>query len=469
VDSKSDASSGEPSGVEAFGYRQELKRSLGLFDLLIYGLVFIVPTAPFPVFGIIFNASKGMVPLVYAVGLVAMVFTAWSYMTMSLAFPVAGSVYTYATRSLGEIAGFFAGWGILLDYLLTPTLIYVVCAIAVHTVVPGVPKGVWVVLLLSFSTIVNYFGIETATRVNIALLGLQLVLLAIVLVLAVIALMHGVAGAHLSMTPLYNAKLVTPHLIFGALSLAVLSFLGFDAVSTLAEETVGGPHLVGRATILSLCLAAVLFVVQTYLASLFVLGRTHFAPGNETETAFYGIMTQIGGTWFKSIVSILGVLVSGIPAALTAQAATARLLYGMARDNKLPKFLSHVQSVRKVPDYAIAAVALVTLVLGILLVGQLELLTSMVSFGALLGFLLLHCSVIAHGLRTRQARSWLRFLVAPSVGMLIIAYVLVSAQKNAQIAGIAWLAAGVVILLILKVSGRPAALIEADSTQPPTD
>lgn len=469
MDSKSDASSGEPSGVEAFGYRQELKRSLGLFDLLIYGLVFIVPTAPFPVFGIIFNASKGMVPLVYAVGLVAMVFTAWSYMTMSLAFPVAGSVYTYATRSLGEIAGFFAGWGILLDYLLTPTLIYVVCAIAVHTVVPGVPKGVWVVLLLSFSTIVNYFGIETATRVNIALLGLQLVLLAIVLVLAVIALMHGVAGAHLSMAPLYNAKLVTPHLIFGALSLAVLSFLGFDAVSTLAEETVGGPHLVGRATILSLCLAAVLFVVQTYLASLFVLGRTHFAPGNETETAFYGIMTLIGGTWFKSIVSILGVLVSGIPAALTAQAATARLLYGMARDNKLPKFLSHVQSVRKVPDYAIAAVALVTLVLGILLVGQLELLTSMVSFGALLGFLLLHCSVIAHGLRTGQARSWLRFLVAPAVGMLIIAYVLVSAQKNAQIAGIAWLAAGVVILLILKLSGRPAALIESQGAQPPSD
>ena len=234
-----------PSGVEAFGYRQELKRSLGLFDLLIYGLVFIVPTAPFPVFGIVFNASKGMVPLVYAVGLVAMVFTAWSYMTMSLAFPVAGSVYTYASRSLGEVAGFFAGWGILLDYLLTPTLIYVVCAIAVHTVVPGIPKGVWVVLLLSFSTMVNFFGIETATRINIALLALQLVLLAVFLVLAVIALMHGVAGAHLSITPLYNSKLITPHIIFGALSLAVLSFLGFDAVSTLAEETVGGPHLVG--------------------------------------------------------------------------------------------------------------------------------------------------------------------------------------------------------------------------------
>lgn len=457
-----------PSGVEAFGYKQELHRSLGLFDLLIYGLVFIVPTAPFPVFGIVFNASKGMVPLVYTVGLVAMLFTAFSYMTMSRAFPVAGSVYTYASRSLGETAGFFAGWGILLDYLLTPTLIYVVCAIAVHTVVPGVPKGVWVVLLLAFSTVVNYFGIETATRVNIALLGLQLVLLAAFLVLGVVALTHGVGGAHLSLTPLYNAKLVSPSLIFGALSLAVLSFLGFDAISTLAEETKGGPHLVGRATILSLCLAAVLFVAQTYIASLFVLGRTRFAPGDATETAFYGIVQLIGGPWYKATISILGVLVSGIPAALTAQAATARLLYGMARDGKLPRLLSHIEPRRKVPDYAIAAVALVTLVLGLLLVSQLELLSSMVSFGALLGFFLLHCSVIAHGWRTAQLRQWLRFLAAPAIGLLIIAYVLVNAQKNAQIAGIAWLAFGVGVLLALRLAGRSTGLI-ADAGAPPGD
>jgi amino acid transporter len=456
------------SGVEAFGYRQELKRSLGLFDLLIYGLVFIVPTAPFPVFGIVFNASKGMVPLVYTVGLVAMLFTAFSYMTMSSAFPVAGSVYTYASRSLGEIAGFFAGWGILLDYLLTPTLIYVVCAIAIHTVVPGVPKGVWVVGLLSFSTVVNFFGIETATRVNITLLGLQLVLLAVFLILGIVALIHGVGGAHLSITPLYNAKVFSPSLVFGALSLAVLSFLGFDAISTLAEETKGGPHLVGRATMLSLCLAAFLFVAQTYLASLFVLGRTHFAPGDATETAFYGIVQTIGGPWFKATISILGVLVSGIPAALTAQAATARLLYGMARDGKLPKLLSHIEPVRKVPDYAIAAVGLVTLVLGLLLVSQLELLSSMVSFGALLGFFLLHCSVIAHGWRTGQLQKWVRFLVAPTIGLVIIAYVLVNAQKNAQIAGVGWLAFGVVILLVLKFSGRSTGLIE-DVAPPPAD
>src|SRR3984885_3040719 len=147
-------------GVEAFGYKQELKRSLSLFDLLVYGLVFIVPIAPFVVFGIVFNASKGMVPLIYLVGLVAMLFTALSYRAMSQVFPVAGSVYTYAARSLGPSIGFLAGWAILLDYLLIPTLTYVACAIAVGSVVPEVPKAGWVVLLLSFSTAINYLGIE---------------------------------------------------------------------------------------------------------------------------------------------------------------------------------------------------------------------------------------------------------------------------------------------------------------------
>src|SRR3954466_2952331 len=102
-------------GIENLGYRQELKRSLSLRDLLVYGLVLIGPIAPVTVFGIVFNASHGMVPLTYAVGLVAMIFTAWSYMTMARVVPVAGSVYAYASRSIGAPAGFFAGWGILLD------------------------------------------------------------------------------------------------------------------------------------------------------------------------------------------------------------------------------------------------------------------------------------------------------------------------------------------------------------------
>jgi amino acid transporter len=321
----------ETASVETFGYRQELKRSLSLADLLIYGLVFIVPGAPVAVFGIVFNAGHGMVPLIYAVGLVAMLFTAFSYMAMSRAFPVAGSVYAYASRSLGPTIGFFAGWAILLDYLLMPTLNYVACAIALHATFPGAPMAMWVVLLLAIATIVNYFGITTTARMNILMLAAGLVILAIFSVVALVALSHGVAGAHVSLTPLFNSHEISSSVIFGALSLAMLSFLGFDAISTLAEEAKGGAHAVGRATILSLCIAALLFVGQTWLASLFVLGRTSFPPGDPTNAAFYDIANTIGGYWLKFLLTVPGVVIGGLASALTAQAATARLLYGMAR------------------------------------------------------------------------------------------------------------------------------------------
>ncbi len=455
------------SGVEAFGYKQELHRSLSLFDLLVYGLVFIVPIAPIAVFGIVYNASRGMVPLVYLVGLVAMVFTALSYMALSRAFPVAGSVYTYAARSIGPAAGFFSGWAILLDYLLLPTLTYVACAIALHATLPDVPKPAWVVLLLALSTLINYFGIETTARMNFVLLGLQLVLLVIFAGVGLHALYRHVGGAHLSLAPFYNPAALTPSLLFGALSLAVLSFLGFDAISTLSEESKDGPHAVSRAIMLSLCISAALFVAQTYLASLFVLGRTSFAPGEETEAAFYNIAAMIGGSWLKFMMTIPAVLFAGIAGALTAQAATARLLYGMARDGQLPHLLAHVHPVRKVPDRAVFLVAAITLGLGIWLVDELELLASMVSFGALLGFVMLHLAVMAHFLGREGSRSWLRHLAVPIVGLAIIVYVLFNAQSDAKIAGISWMVAGLVLFIGLKLAHRPTALPVGESRAEP--
>src|SRR5262249_39782440 len=157
----------ETKGVEAFGYRQELKRSLSLFDLLVYGLVFIVPGAPIAVFGIVFNASHGMVPLVYLVGLAAMLFTALSYMTMARAIPVAGSVYAYAAHGLGPFIGYVAGWSILLDYLLLPALNYVAAAIAVHAAFHAIPAWSCVIAMLGIATVINYLGIESTARANI--------------------------------------------------------------------------------------------------------------------------------------------------------------------------------------------------------------------------------------------------------------------------------------------------------------
>jgi len=437
---------GDPD-IGAFGYKQELKRSLSLSDLLVYGLVFIVPAAPIAVFGIVFNAARGMVPLVYLIGLIAMLFTALSYMAMSRAFPAAGSVYTYAGRSIGETAGFFTGWAMLLDYLLLPTLIFVVIAIAVQSSFPAVPKSACVVVMVTICTAVNYLGIETTARTSIAMLALQLILLVIFFVIGLTALAHGTGGAHFSIVPFYNRQFLTPELIFGALSLAVLSFLGFDAISTLSEESKGGSAMIGRATLLSLCLSAVLFVGQTYLACLFVLGRTSFAPGDATNDAFYDVANQIGGYWLKFLMTVPMIVIGGIAGALTAQAATARLLFSMARDGKLPRALAHVDPDRKVPIRATLLIVGVTLILGLSLVNQLELLTSMVSFGALIGFLMLHISVLVH---FRHSPNRLRFVVLPTIGFVIVLYVLVNAELNAKIAGACWLLLGAALYGLMR-------------------
>lgn len=444
--------------IAAFGYTQELKRSLSLFDLLAYGLVFITPIAPVAVFGIVFNASHGMVPLVYLIGLVAMVFIALSYMAMAKAYPIAGSVYSYASRSLGATVGFFAGWAILLDYVLIPTLTYVVCAIALQSVYPEISKPVCIVVMIVLATAINYLGIETTAKVSFVLLAFQLVILIVFAIFGWNAIAHGVAGAHVSFAPFYNPAELTPALVFGALSLAVLSFLGFDAISTLSEESRGGSAMIGRATMLSLCLSAVLFVAQTWLASMFVLGKTSLPEGDATNAAFYNISGIVGGPALKFVLAIPGAFLSGLAGAIAAQAATARLLFGMARDGELPHWLAHIDEKRKVPTRTVLLVAAVTVVTGLTMSDRLELLTSMVSFGALLGFLLLQLSVIAHFIVREKSRNYLRYLVAPSIGFLIIAYVLWNAEANAKIAGGAWMIAGVIAFVTLKLLRRPTNL-----------
>src|SRR5450755_1641751 len=129
--------------LQEFGYKEQLQRVLTTKDLIIYGMVFMVPIAPYSVFGFVWNDSKGMVPLAYLVGLIGMFFTALSYAAMSRAFPLAGSVYTYAQRGLNDLAGFFSGWLILLDYILVPALLYIFSAIALQGLLPRMPEWAW--------------------------------------------------------------------------------------------------------------------------------------------------------------------------------------------------------------------------------------------------------------------------------------------------------------------------------------
>jgi amino acid transporter len=443
----------DPS-LEAFGYKQELKRTLRLRDLVGYGLAMISPIAPIAVFGYVFNASGGMVPLVYAVGFAAMIFTAWSYITMARAFPIAGSVYTYASRSMGQYAGFIAGWAILLDYLLIPSLMYLLSAIALSAVIPAVPKWIWLAVLLVGNGAANLLGVNNTTKIGIYMLMVQLLFLVMFMAIAITGVAEGTAGAHISAAPVFSDTL-TPGVIFGALSIAALSFLGFDAISTLSEEAKGGGRAVGQATIIVLVVAAFLFVGQTYVMSLFILGQTSLPPGDATDQASYNIAADLGGTWLRVAVSLAGGALACIPGALTAQAATSRLLFGMARDGKLPRFLAHVSPTRKVPDRAVLLVSVITIVLMAFFGERIGTLASMVNFGALTGFMFVNLAVIAHYTVKQRDGLWGRHLAMPVIGLAFIVYVLWNMEPFAQVAGLCWLSLGLTVVVATKIFGAP--------------
>ena len=460
---------GDPreDGVEAFGYRQELKRSLNFTDLLVYGLIFMVPIAPFGIFGSVFQASGGMVVLAYLVGAVGMAFTAASYAQMSRAFPVAGSVYTYAGRGIAQPVGFMAGWMVLLDYVLVPGLLYLISGVAMNSIIPAVPVWAWVAAFVVLNTVVNYFGIETTARINKMMLVAELIVLAIFLVVGVVALANG-AGRGFALTPLYDSSTFSLGLVFGAVSIAVLSFLGFDGISTLAEENRDSARSVGRAMIAALAVAGLLFVVQTWVAALLVPDPQRLiAEGDAGGTAFYDAAAVAGGAWLSTLTAVATAVAWGFANSLVAQAATSRLLFAMARDRQLPAFLRRVHPRRRVPVNATLLVAVLSLVLGIYMSTRedgITLMSTLVNFGALSAFLILHVSVVVHYLVRRRSRDYWRHLAVPVIGFLILAYVVVNAQVAAQTLGFVWLVVGIVVLVVLLATGRrPTMAVPSES------
>src|SRR5450631_1942026 len=313
--------------LQEFGYKEQLNRALTTRDLIIYGMIFMVPIAPYSVFGFVWNDAKGMVPLAYLVGLVGMFFTALSYAAMSRAFPLAGSVYTYAQRGLHEIAGFFSGWLILLDYILVPSLLYLFSAVALRPIFPGVPAWMWLVGFISFNATVNFLGIEFTARVNRYMLMMELATLGLFLVLGAVALYGGAGAGRLTLKPIFDPQVFSLSTIAGATSIAVLSFLGFDGISTLSEESRGVQNAVGRATVLSLALVGALFMLQTWVAADLARGMRFDAP----ETAFYEVAERAGGPALRLVTILAVVIASAIANAMAAQAAVSRILFAMAR------------------------------------------------------------------------------------------------------------------------------------------
>ena len=433
------------STFETFGYKQQLSRALTTRDLVVYGMIFMVPIAPFSPFGFVWNDAKGMVPLAYMIGLIGMFFTAMSYAEMSRAFPLAGSVYTYAQRGLHELAGFFSGWLILLDYILVPALLYLFSAVALRSLFPHVPGWLWLAGFIGFNAAVNLLGIQFAARINRYMLAMEISVLAAFVGIGLYALYGGVGAGGLTLKPFYNPAVFSLSTVVGATSVAVLSFLGFDGISTLAEESSGGETSVGRAVLWSLVLVGALFMIQTWIAADLAQGMQFSSP----ETAFFEIAERAGGAWLRLICIVAVVIASAIANAIAAQAAVSRILFAMARDGKLPAVLAKIHPRYKTPYVSTLVVAFVSLAVGLLFSSRMDDLARIVNFGALTSFLLLHAAVINHFLIRQRSGKWVRHLVVPLMGAAVIGFVLYEMDRSAKILGACWIAVGIAYYLVL--------------------
>ena len=449
----------ENESLKNFGYNQELRRTIGLTDLLFYGLIFMVPIAPFAIFGQVFQASDGMPALAYLVGAVALVFTAASYAQMVKAFPLSGSVYAYTGRSLGAPIGFLTGWAILLDYILVPGLLYLVASVAMNSTISSVPVWAWLLIFIGANTLINLRGIRmTADFIKVMIVA-EIGVLLLFLSVGIWAIADG-KGRHFSFSPLFHSQHFSWALIFGAVSVAVLSFLGFDGISMLVEESTGGSREVGRAMKGALLLAGLLFIAQVWVAALLVPDPAGLiANGDPNGVAFYNAAAVAGGNWLSKTTSTATAVSWGLADTLVAQVAIARLLYAMARDKQLPRFLSKISLKHSVPTNATLLVAGLSTGLGIWGIygthddgiGEL---TNMVNMGALIAFLMLHVSVVVHYLVRNKSRDWLNHLVMPVIGAAVLIAVVVNAHILAQKVGGIWIGVGVLILAGLYLSGR---------------
>ncbi|EAT2032029.1 amino acid permease [Salmonella enterica subsp. enterica serovar Java] len=391
-------------------------KKLSLTDLVLYGLVFMVPIAPVSLYGVVYNLSHGMVALVYIIGAIAMFFTAYSYSTLSQHISSSGSAYAYAGVCINPAVGFLTGWILLLDYLLFPTLVAVLGGVAVHAILPQIPVWVWPLIYVAIGTGVNYLGIQQTAKFDKLLVFIQLGILAIFVLLIVRLMLLDSSQITLSFRPFFDSQWFTPGLIATAISVAALNFLGFDAISTLSEESEGGGRAVSKATLLALVLATVLFIIVVAFVC---------AVGN----------------------------------IITAQTAVSRVLFSMGRDRMLPAFLAHVHTTRKTPDYAILFTGGVTLLLSYLFSGKIESISTLVNFGALFAFFVVNlCVFILFNFRMKAQRRIFAHVISPIMGMIVIGYVCLNMNIHALILGISWAAIGIAILCYRKAHNQNIAI-----------
>ncbi len=431
-----------------------LRRSLGLWDLILYGIIVIQPTAPMPVFGVIYTEARGHVVTAVLLAMVAMLLTAFSYGHMARLHPQAGSAFTYVGKELHPSAGYLAGWCMAMDYVLNPLICTIWCSKAAQNFVPEVPYVVWAVAFAAMFTMLNLNGVETSARVNAALA----VALGIVILMFVIAALRFIvhngmfADWHNFTLPFYDPATFSTRAVLHGTSLAVLTYIGFDGITTLSEEAHNPQRDVPRAVVLTCLVTGVLASMEVYLGQLV---WAHSGPFPEVDTAFVHVAGRAGGVLLFMAVNA-ALLVATIGSGMGAQLGAARLLYAMGRDGALPaKFFGAIEPRKRIPRNNVLLVGVISL-LGALVMTY-ETGAELLNFGALLAFMGVNLASVRHSLRFKEhARAGL--ILLGSCGFLVCLLLWLNLSSLGKIAGSSWACLGILLWLARRRAMKEAQL-----------
>lgn len=425
-----------------------LKRTLKMRDLVIFGLGFMAPVAAMSLFGIITLVSKGHSVLSYLLGFIAMLFTAYSFGKMVEAFPVAGSTYTYAQHALHPRVGFVAGWGMLLDYLLIPMLTYLISANFANALVPSIPIWAWVLIFAIPITFVNLIGIEVAAKVNFILVTGMIIAVFAFIITATHYIITGDLNI-INLNAVYNSETFSVGAVISGAAIVIVAYLGFDAITTLAEETNVSGKKIGTAIMITCVIQTIFYISVTYL-SVIVLGK--YTAIDNPDTAFFHILHVLVGTFLQTFITLM-IIASGVASALASQSASSRLLLGMGRDNVIPNsFFGYIHPKFKTPVYNILLMSVLGISGALLL--NLQMVSDLVAFGGLFGFAVVNLCVINHYFIKNKQKNIFKYVIVPIIGIIVCGYILIGLSTTSKVVGFFWLGFGIVYLIVRSVISK---------------
>lgn len=437
-----------------------LRRSLKLWHLVVYGIVIIQPTAPMGVYGVVSNVARGHVVTTILIAMVAMLFTAFSYGRMARVYPSAGSAYTYVGKELNPLLGFTVGWSMLMDYLLNPIICVIWCSVAAQNVVHSVPYAAWAVAFAILFTALNLRGVKTSGRVN-ALLALGMSVVVVIFLAEAIRyialVVRPVAGQWL--LPFYDPATFAPPLVFRGTSIVVLTYIGFDGISTLSEEVENPRRNILLATVGTCLVIGILSAIEVYIAQLVWPAHTPF-PDSMVDTAYVFVAQRVGGAFLFHLLNAT-LLIANIGSGMAAQFGASRLLYGMGRVNALPRrVFGAIDDRTGIPRSNVMIVGASTLLGAFLMTYESG--AELLNFGAFIAFMGVNAAALVHYKFRSREKVFLPAAI-PLLGFAVSAFIWLNLNHRAQLLGVTWMAIGLVLYYLMRrTEGGSGTLLEID-------